>query len=412
MLHYNENKVSGGEARLILASGFAGDIDKMDFQQKLQRFQHLTELKPNVKTNAVHISLNFHSSENLDTLKLQQIAAVYMERIGFGDQPFLVYRHDDAAHQHLHITTTNITAQSERIDLHDIGKLRSEPARKELEMEFNLIQAESKIAKQEAGIKSADLAQAEYGKLPMKRTMSNVLTAVTRDYKFTSLAEYNAVLKCFNVVALRGGEHTAMFEKKGLMFSLLDKNGKQVGVPIKASAFYAKPTLRNLEKKFEQNNLKRKVHKEDLKRRIDLVMKKSEGITMHTFEAELKKQGLDVSFRQNDSGLVYGVTFIDHRNKVVFNGSDLGKAYSAQSITSRFSAKDLMLKIDLKQDIKTGKSTKQRKDKFRPHLIDLPKPTRLLDMVLARTTGVEGIKIPKRKKKRRKSPVITHEPNL
>jgi len=74
MLLYNEQKVAGGEAVLILSSGFAGDIDKLNFNQKLQRFQHLTELKPNVKTNAIHISLNFHSSEKLDNLKLQQIA--------------------------------------------------------------------------------------------------------------------------------------------------------------------------------------------------------------------------------------------------------------------------------------------------------------------------------------------------
>jgi len=100
---------------LILSSGFAGNIEKMDLQQKRQRFQHLTELKPNVKTNAVHISLNFHSSEKLDTRKLQQIASDYMERIGFRDQPFLVYGRDDAAHQHVHITSTNITSEGNRL---------------------------------------------------------------------------------------------------------------------------------------------------------------------------------------------------------------------------------------------------------------------------------------------------------
>ena len=115
MLHYNENKVEKGEAQLIMASGFAGEIEKMGFNQKLNRFQFLTQAKPNVKTNAVHISLNFHSSEKLSNTVLQQIAGTYMEKIGFGDQPFLVYRHDDAAHLHLHIVSTNITAQRERI---------------------------------------------------------------------------------------------------------------------------------------------------------------------------------------------------------------------------------------------------------------------------------------------------------
>jgi hypothetical protein len=412
MLHYNENKVTAGEARLILSSGFAGDIEKMDFQQKLQRFQHLTELKPNVKTNAVHISLNFHSSENLDNGKLQQIAAAYMDRIGFGDQPFLVYRHDDAAHQHLHITTTNITAQAERIDLHDIGKKLSEPARKDLETEFNLVKAESKIPKQEAAIKQADPKQAEYGRLPTKQAINNVVTAVTRDYKFTSLAEYNAVLKCFNVVALRGAEHTSMFEKKGLMFSLLDQHGKQVGVPIRASSFYAKPTLRNLEQQFEMNNERRKEHKQDLKQRIDIMLEKYQGIRKETFEKELKKQGIAVNLRQNDTGLIFGITFIDHRNKTVFNGSDLGKAYTAQSITSKFSGTDRTVKMELQPTVKSDKPARQAKGKNHPEILALPKPAKLLDLALSKTYGEEGIKIPKRKKKRRKAPAITHEPNL
>jgi hypothetical protein len=411
MLLYNENKVTQGEARLILSSGFAGDIDKLNFNQKLQRFGHLTELKPNVKTNAMHISLNFHSSEKLDNLKLQQIASAYMEKIGFGDQPFLVYRHDDAAHQHLHITTTNITSDGRRIDLHDIGRILSEPARKELEIQYGLVKAESKQLKQDAGIKQAGLKQAQYGALPTKRTISNVVTAVTRDYKFTTLAEYNAILKCFNVVALRGEEHTAMFEKKGLMFSLLDKNGKAIGVPIKSSAFYSKPTLRNLEKKFERNLEKRKEFKEDLKQRIEKAFLGNPRPSKEQFEAEARKQGIQVAFRQNEQGLTFGVTFIDHRNQVVINGSDLG-AYSAKAITDRFRQKDLTVKAEIKTEVKAEKSGKQNRQKEPDTFVKAPKPPRLIDLALAKNTEDNSIKIPKRKKKRRQKKIITQEHNL
>lgn len=409
MLNYNENKVNAGEARLILSSGFAGDIEKMDLQQKLQRFQHLTELKPNVKTNAVHISLNFHNSEKLDTAKLQQIAADYMDRIGFGDQPFLVYGHDDAAHQHVHITTTNITHEGKRIDLHDIGKLLSEPARKAIELEYGLFKAESKQLKQESPIKAVDLEAAKYGQLPTKRAISNVITAVTRDYKFTSLAEYNAVLKCFNVIAIRGAEHTAMFEKKGLMFSLMDKNGKAVGVPIKASTFYCKPTLRNLEKKFEQNNEKRKAYKENLKNRIDTILQNYRGISRQTFESEIKKQGIQVAFRQNDQGLIFGITFVDHRNRTVFNGSDLGKTYSAKAITERFTQKDISLKPEIKTELKPERSANKQKTRTSNTFLTPPKPAGFLKIALAKTGEEGGVKMPKRKKKRRKAKAIVQE---
>lgn len=56
-----------------------------------------------------------------------------MERIGFGEQPYLVYKHNDAAHTHVHIATINIKPDGKRIDTHGIGWKLSEPARIALE---------------------------------------------------------------------------------------------------------------------------------------------------------------------------------------------------------------------------------------------------------------------------------------
>ncbi|MNJ87508.1 Relaxase/Mobilization nuclease domain protein [compost metagenome] len=402
MLHYNENKVTGGEATLIMASGFAGEIDSMNFNQKLNRFTHLQELKPDVKTNAVHISLNFHSSEQLKDELLQEIAAEYMERIGFGDQPFLVYRHDDAAHLHMHIVTTNITASGERIDLHDIGKKLSEPARKAIENEFNLVKAESKLFKAQSGIRPADLEQAKYGRLPTKRAINNVITAVARDYKFSSLAEFNAVLKGFNVVALRGEKHTAMFEKKGLIYALLDEKGVPVGVPIKASSFYSKPTLRNLEKKFEQNALKRKPFKEGLKNRVDKVLLGYSSITRLRFEQELKSQGIDVLFRQNESGQVFGITFVDHNSKTVFNGSDLGKAYSAKSITEKFGQVNRPVKTEKAESVCSLKHKQTHHYITKITNSQSSSTGNLLEALLEKSQPEYGTGIPRKRKKRKK----------
>ncbi len=38
-------------------------------------------------------------------------------------------------------------------------------------------------------------------------------------------------------------------------------------------------------------------------------------------------------------GNVYGMTYIDHKNRVVFNGSDLGKEYSAKGLIERMAQK-------------------------------------------------------------------------
>lgn len=400
ILHYNENKVTAGDAKLILASGFAGEIERMNFGQKLARFENLNLLKPSVKTNALHITLNFDASEKLDNLKVQQIAMAYMERIGFGEQPFLVYRHHDVAHQHIHIATTSITREGKAIDLNYIGQDKSEPARKAIEKEFNLVVAQNKQFKMQPGIKPADAEKALYGHLPTKRALSNVISAVVGQYKFTSLAEYNAVLKQFNVVADRGKEDTVMFQKKGLIYFLLDKDGNKAGVPIKASDFYSKPTLNNFEKKFVRNEEKRQQFKQPLKQAIEQVFKSYSSITKATFIQELQKQQINVLLRTNDKGFTYGVTFIDNNNKTVFNGSDLGKAYSAKGMMGRLGNTDRPIKIEKTQMLTPETPVKQTGQQTKTFL----KPqeqTNYLPFALAKYQPQAAPSVTRKKKKRK-----------
>ena len=351
-LHYNEDKVANGEASLLMASGFATDVQDMNVTQKRQRFENLTMLNGHVKTNAMHITLNFDSSDKLTAQHYQQIAAAFMERIGFGDQPYLVYRHNDAAHPHLHVVTTNIKPDGQRIDTHNIGRTLANEARRELEKEFNLTKAEGRQFSDTLGIKAADPEKVQYGKAPTKHTITNIVNAVTRSYKFTSLNELNAILKQFNVVADRGGENSLMYQKGGLIYSLLDKNGEKVGIPIKASSIYGKPTLANLEKRFEKGKEDRKPFKDDLSQRIDSVFNNYEQISKATLISELQKQQINVAFHQNAQGQTYGATFVDNKNKAVFKGSDLGKNYTAKSITERLSSQDKKVKPEKKTYIK------------------------------------------------------------
>ncbi|WP_462267739.1 relaxase/mobilization nuclease domain-containing protein [Mucilaginibacter sp.] len=354
LMNYNENKVSEGQAQLIMASRFGGDLDQLSFNNKLARFEHLTLMNSRVKTNAMHIMLNFDTTEQVSVAKMQEITAAYMDKIGFGDQPYLVYQHRDAAHPHIHVVTTNIKADGKRINIHNIGKTLSESARKELEQEYNLVKAEGHHIKESLGITPANLEKAVYGKTPTKRAITNVVTAVTQHYKFTSLPELNAVLKLFNVIADRGKEDTIMFQKKGLIYSILDDKGKKIGIPFKASALAGKPTLMNLEKKFTQNEEKRKPFRENLKTSIDNVLMNYAQITKGTFEKELQKQNIYAIFRQNEQSYTYGVTFVDNNNKTVFNGSDLGKAYGAKALTAQFNTEDKPLKQSAKSYLGTG----------------------------------------------------------
>ena len=48
-----------------------------------------------------------------------------------------------------------------------------------------------------------------------------------------------------------------------------------------------------------------------------------------TFKKQLAEQGINVVVRRNDTARIYGITFIDHNSKTVWNGSRLGKEFSA-----------------------------------------------------------------------------------
>jgi hypothetical protein len=336
VISYNENKVKEGTAVCILASRFPGEAGELSFKTKLDTFLLYTSRNTKSKTNAVHISLNFDPKEKLHVDTLKQIAGAYLEKIGFKEQPFLVYQHFDAAHPHVHIVTTNICRNGQRIPLNNIGRDRSEPARREIEIEFNLIKADGRKRNSET-LKAADLTRAVYGKSETKRSISNIVSAVTRSYKFTSIHELNAVLKQYNVTADRGEEGTLLHTKNGLRYSLIDKNGKPIGIPIKASSIYGKPTMAALSNQFELNEMLRGPHKERLREVIN-AFDPSKGKSLNDFIGHMVRNEVYPVIRQNNEGLIYGMTFIDNSTKCVFNGSALGKEYSALGILNRLNA--------------------------------------------------------------------------
>ena len=245
--------------------------------------------------------------------------------------------------------TTNIRSDGTRIKLHNIGKIQSEKARKEIEKEFHLVEAESKRQKQAFDLKPINAQQVIYGrtgKSGTKRAITNVLDAILPHYKYTSLPELNAILQQYNIVADRGGKDSRIFKNNGLVYRVLNEKGEKVGVPIPASHIYNRPTLKFLKAKFALNETARQSHKQRLRNTIDLVIAQKPGLSIENLVSGLKKEGIHVVLRQNDKGLIYGLTYIDHKSKCVFNGSDLGKPYSANQIQERCSPASIPDKVN------------------------------------------------------------------
>lgn len=374
-LNYNEKKVQQGKAACLAACGYLREAGKMNFYQKLAGLENRNLLNDRTTTNTVHISLNFDPAERLADKKLIEIVNAYMKSIGFSEQPFLVYRHEDAGHPHIHIVSTTIRDDGGRINTHNIGKTVSEKARKEIESTFGLVKAERQRSVTTSAAAAVAVQKAVYGKGETKHAISNVVGLVFRKYKFTSLPEYNAALHQFNVNADKGEEGGRINRYGGLVYRLLDSEGKKIGVPIKASAINSQPTLKNLQSRFVANETAREPFKKEVVAALDICLQKAGSIA--TLTEALKAQNIYTLIRRNDAGKMYGITYVDNRTACVFNGSDLGKAYSAAAIQSLLGQKpnENTIRRDenssatahgghaIRPTVRTGKSLADEKEK-------------------------------------------------
>jgi hypothetical protein len=105
-------------------------------------------------------------------------------------------------------------------------------------------------------------------------------------------------------------------------------------VPIKASSFYLKPTLKKLNSRFVRDKVKKKELVSEVRPRVSAILSCSKGLD--DFQKRLKKSGLFLVLNRTETGEIYGTTYVDHLHRVGIKGSDLGKDFGANSLSLRF----------------------------------------------------------------------------
>ena len=122
----------------------------------------------------------------------------------------------------------------------------------------------------------------------------------------------------------------------GLVYFATDDKGKKVGNPFKASLFGKAVGYEALQNSFKasKEKLKEKHLAPKTKEVVAGALRRS--ATKEDFRGNLHRKGIDVLFRENEEGRLYGITFIDHNNGCVVNGSRLGKELSANAVAEWF----------------------------------------------------------------------------
>jgi hypothetical protein len=334
VLSYNQIKVDDAHAKVLFTNRMIEPTDGIfDINICLRSFEPYLLANRNTEKPVLHVSINPDPKDVLSDEQLSDIAQAYMQKMSYGDQPFIVYKHEDIDRHHLHIVSLRVNEDGKKID-DRFEHRRSMDACRELEQQYKLIPADQK--KHPEGL---PLQPVHYEDGDVKHQIANVIRPIAQTYHFQSLKEYKALLSLYNIgmEEVRGEIHGKPYQ--GLIYSALDSKGEKTGNPFKSSLFGKTVGIVALEKGIEKSTeiIKDKGLKERSKKVITSAMRTTKNRA--DFEKALAKQGISVLFRTNDEGRIYGATFIDHEQKAVFNGSRLGKEFSANVFNDLFNGK-------------------------------------------------------------------------
>lgn len=323
-LSYNQEKIDNKEGKILFSNRIIQDTDGLyTMFLNIKSFEPYLEVNKRTEKPILHLSLNPHPDDKLSDSQLSEIAQEYMEKMGYGNQPYLVYKHEDIDRRHLHIVSVRVDENGKKLN-DSFEKRRSDEVRKELEKKYNLIPAEKQKQSNISGLKPVNIKEGN-----VKKQVSNVARSLMRDYRFQSINEYRTLLNLYGVTVEEVKGKVRGKAYNGLVYSALNKKGEKDGNPFKASLIGRDVGYNALQKKIDLSKKSLKDNKSYSRTKNVVSTLVKDKSTRKQFEKELTKNGISVVFRENEDKRIYGVTFIDHQEKTVFNGSRMGKEYSA-----------------------------------------------------------------------------------
>ena len=330
-LGYNFKKVEKGEASILLAAELYQDREgRYTMEDVLADMQAVIPEKCRTKKMVFHCSLNPHPDEKLSDETLTQIAKEYMETLGYGKQPYIVFKHNDIAREHIHIVSLRVDGEGKKIN-DRFEKRRSKQITDTLEKRFGLIPS-SKVTDREI----EEVSKIDTTKGNIKEQVSETLRSVLKHYKFCSLGELNAILTVYNLTVEEIKTEFRGKKYNGLVYVPTNDKGGKISTPIHASNIGRGVGYTAIQNRMQKSKQAIKPLISIIRYRVLQAMRTSPQ-TEKDLRSRLEEQGLRVFIRKNESGRIYGITFIDDKEGVALNGSRLGKGYAANIFNGYFS---------------------------------------------------------------------------
>jgi len=330
-LGYNFKKVKKGEASILLTQGlYQNKEGTYTMAEVFADMQAVIPEKCRTKKMVFHCSLNPHPDEKLSDEILTQIAKEYMETLGYGKQPYIVFKHNDITREHIHIVSLRIDGEGKKIN-DKFEKRRSKQITDALERKYSLIPS-SKVTDREM----KEVSKIDTTKGNIKEQVAEMLLSVLKHYEFCSLGELNAILSIYNLAVKEVKTEFRGKKYEGLVYVPTDDKGDKVSTPIHASDIGRGVGYTAVQNRMQKSKQNVKPLIPTVRNKVLQTMRTSPN-TEKELRQRLEEQGLRVVIRKNESGRIYGISFIDDKEGIALNGSRLGKGYAANVFNGYFS---------------------------------------------------------------------------
>ena len=328
-LTYNFRKVDRDQADILLSGQLSAD-GRLTAERVFREMRAYIPSGARTKNIVFHASINPRPDKPLSDDRLRTIAHEYLRRLGYGDQPFIVFKHRDIAREHIHLVSTRVRHDGRKIR-DTMEHVRSTRIMRSLEVKFGLLPSGHSQKKEDV---SAQPSAVDINAGDIKRQIAAAVQYVLGRYAFQSVGEMNLLLTRFRVTAeeVKTERKGRLFD--GIVYAATDADGHKICTPIKASEISRQVSYAALRRYFEQSKSVVRERAGAIRRAIADVMQTSPDRA--EFIDRMRGRGIETVTRINTAGRLYGITFIDDANGIAVNGSRLGKGFAANVFNAYF----------------------------------------------------------------------------
>lgn len=371
--------VFGKEGMRILGYGnmFSQEISQKFFGEVL----HFQGQRNATKNRYAHISLNLPHGEHLDDRTFRVLSIEYMEQMGYGDQPYVVVRHNDTDHEHVHIVTTNVKEDGKVVDLFNSHR-RNMATQRHLERKYGL--SPSPITKEKKELPLYRLPDFQFSTNHTQGTrfyIQDVLHSILQKYKVRSFEELARLVKPYHIEIKQTKSPSGRI---GVAYGLNNQKGYQTRF-INGSTVHRQLSGPKLQRVFDIHSKSKQLpmHRKRLLKQIETTYNLFKTIRPHELKELLKEyQNIDIKL-DTKGDTIEGYTIYD-KSRYMFREKELSKNIHIFNHLDIFGNGDAPTKINIESKQFKLEVQKLLKEAFRTSYIKSQKQKGLFSEYIAK----------------------------